>query len=100
MSLADMYEKIAAYDEEQYEELSDTEKTAAEYDAAGRIMARGFADELNKLAEGQVSFGKTTVKPAPKSPLMKSTGIASGPTPKLQAAAQRKPKKSTQLKGL
>ena len=54
MSLADMYEKIAAADqeiEEQYEELSDVEKTAAEYDAAGRIMARGFMDELNKLAQ-------------------------------------------------
>jgi hypothetical protein len=54
MSLTDMYEKIASYDEEieqQYSELSDTEKTAAEYDAAGRIMARGFADELNKLAQ-------------------------------------------------
>lgn len=54
MSLADMYEKIASYDEEieeQYEELTDTEKTAAEYDAAGRIMARGFMDELDKLAQ-------------------------------------------------
>ncbi len=54
MSLADMYEKIAAYDnevEEQHEELSEVEKVAAEHDAAGRIMARGFMDELNKLAQ-------------------------------------------------
>jgi hypothetical protein len=53
MSLADMYEKIAAADqdvEEQHDELSEIEKVASEYDAAGRIMARGFQDELNKLA--------------------------------------------------
>jgi len=55
MSLAEMYEKIASMDqdvEEQYEELNDVEKTAQEYDAAGRIMARGFMDELDKLAQG------------------------------------------------
>lgn len=52
MSLADLYEKIAAEDvEEQYEETSEIEKLAEEYDAAGRIMARGFMDELDKLAQ-------------------------------------------------
>ena len=69
MSLADMYEKIAAADqqiEEQYEDLSDVEKVAQEYDAAGRIMARGFQDELNKLAQA-----------------------ASGPTPGLIAQAKK-----------
>lgn len=30
----------------------DMMKVAAEYDAAGRIMARGFFDEFNKLAAG------------------------------------------------
>jgi len=68
MSLAEMYEKIASMDyeaEEQYEELNDVEKTAQEYDAAGRIMARGFMDELDKLA------------------------AASGPTPGVMGMAQQ-----------
>jgi hypothetical protein len=83
MSLADMYEKIAAADhevEEQYEELSDVEKVAEEYDAAGRIMARGFMDELNKLAQVKEHVPTHLVKkPAPK--------------PKAQAAAApRKPR--------
>ncbi|RKX67345.1 MAG: hypothetical protein DRP42_00675 [Tenericutes bacterium] len=43
MSLVDTYEKIAMADAERFEKL-------AEEDAAGRIMARGFMDELNKLA--------------------------------------------------
>lgn len=30
--------------------MSDLMKVAAEYDAAGRIMARGFVEEFNKLA--------------------------------------------------
>jgi len=34
-------------------------KVASEYDAAGRIMARGFYDEFNKLAQGM----ETTVSP-------------------------------------
>lgn len=99
MSLADMYEKIASYDydvEDQYEELSDTEKTAAEYDAAGRIMARGFADELSKLAETTVQFGKMKPLPSPQKTSMPPTG----PLPKVEAMAKKKPVKSRQLPGL
>ena len=44
MSLVDLLNEM----EEQDEEMS---KIAAEEDAAGRIMARGFVDELNKIAE-------------------------------------------------
>jgi hypothetical protein len=90
MSLADMYEKIAAYDgevEDQYEELSDTEKLAAEHDAAGRIMARGFMDELNKIAQ---------MPPAGPSPrLVKATGKKSWemPTPKEMPKPKAPPKK-------
>lgn len=76
MSLADFYEKIAAADnqepelddellkvamdqavmelaeEAQQEEFDDSIlKTAAEYDAAGRIMARAFFDEMLKEAQ-------------------------------------------------
>jgi len=32
---------------------NEDEKTAAEFDAAGRIMARGFIDEINKKDEPQ-----------------------------------------------
>ena len=37
-------------EQEYYEEQPDIIKVASEYDAAGRIMARGFYDEFNKLA--------------------------------------------------
>lgn len=50
MSLADLYEVMASNDEEMSKEASELEKIAAEENAAGRIMARGFMDELNKLA--------------------------------------------------
>lgn len=51
-TITEVYEKLAAEDE-------GIRKLAEEQDAAGRIMARGFADELSKLAEfgGQPSFG-------------------------------------------
>lgn len=38
------------YIEEEAEEAGGILKVAAEYDSAGRIMARGFFDEFNKLA--------------------------------------------------
>ncbi|MHC4644911.1 MAG: hypothetical protein ACYTBJ_05385 [Planctomycetota bacterium] len=48
----DKVAELAAYDDVAVNEEEAIEKVAAEYDAAGRIMARGFYDELNKLAEG------------------------------------------------
>jgi hypothetical protein len=59
MGLTEVYEKLAAADaviQEQEQEVMDK---LGEEDAAGRIMARGFADELSKLGEfgGQPSFG-------------------------------------------
>jgi len=68
MSLADLYLSLTEHDSAGEEEMldkiaelaaeediqgtegNDIEKLAAEYDAAGRIMARGFFDEFNKLA--------------------------------------------------
>lgn len=44
MSLAKFYETMVSDEEE-------IEKQAADEEAAGRIMARGFLDELHKLAE-------------------------------------------------
>jgi len=50
MSLSDLYDVMVSNDEEMFKEASEMEKLATEEDAAGRIMARGFMDELNKLA--------------------------------------------------
>lgn len=64
-TLADLYMQIASNDEVveddfdkvaaaaalgEYDEEVGVEKIAEEYDAAGRIMARGFYDEFQKLA--------------------------------------------------
>lgn len=51
MSLAEFLNEMEAADEELTKEAAELEKQAAEEDAAGRIMARGFMDELNKLAQ-------------------------------------------------
>ena len=56
-SLTDIYNDISSHDvaylekqAAQLQKTADLEKQAEEEDAAGRITARGFADELNKLA--------------------------------------------------
>lgn len=50
-SLTDLYNQlIVPQDEELEKQAGEMLKVAEEEDAAGRIMARGFADELNKLA--------------------------------------------------
>ena len=58
MSLAELYDYMEQADAEvEYEEKVASEeeygveKLAHEYDAAGRIMARGFMDEFMKIAE-------------------------------------------------
>lgn len=67
MSLVDVLSQLEQADEEM-------SKLAAEEEAAGRIMARGFVDELNKLAEDTASWimsampKKTAPKPAPAAP--------------------------------
>lgn len=69
MSLADLYNQIVETDEEiekmaaqeaveevtqQYPQKDDeTIKLASEYDAAGRILARGFFDEMLKEAQAE-----------------------------------------------
>jgi len=69
-SLTELYNQaILPMDEELEKQASELYKQAEEEDAAGRIMARGFADELNKLA--QPNFGENVgLKPrqAPKAP--------------------------------
>lgn len=50
-SLTEIYEQLNEVDGELEKEAEELHKLAEEEDAAGRIMARGFADELNKLIE-------------------------------------------------
>ncbi len=49
-SIAEIYEQLSAKDVEYLEKQAAEARVAEEEDAAGRIMARGFADELRKLA--------------------------------------------------
>lgn len=74
MSLADLYAVMESQDYEMQKEASEMEKLAAEEDAAGRITARGFMDELNKLAEGMAlpPASQPAKKPAP--PVQKTPG--------------------------
>ena len=51
-SLTEVYEQISERDAVYLEKAAEEKLAADEADAAGRIMARGFADELNKLAAG------------------------------------------------
>jgi len=75
MSLANFLNELEAQDEEMNKEAEKMNKLAAEEEAAGRIMARGFVDELNKLAE-----------------------VASGPSGKmLDMAAQAKQKSMSRM---
>ena len=62
MSLVDFLNEM----EEQDEEMS---KLAAEEDAAGRIVARGFMDELNKLAATQAGPVRGSGSDIPGGPL-------------------------------
>lgn len=50
-NLTDIHQQLSANDQVYLEKQAEAIKIAEEEDAAGRIMARGFADELNKLAE-------------------------------------------------
>ncbi len=50
MSLSNFYSKMTAGEYELEKEAHELEKLAAEEEAAGRITARGFMDELYKLA--------------------------------------------------
>jgi hypothetical protein len=49
-NLTDVYNQFASIDDELEKQASEMVKQAEEEQFAGRIMARGFADEMNKLA--------------------------------------------------
>jgi hypothetical protein len=52
MGLVDIHETLSSYDAELEKEAAVEYEKLAEEDAAGRIMARGFMDELQKIAGG------------------------------------------------
>ena len=63
-SLTDLYnEAIVPMDVELEKQATEMVKQAEEEDAAGRIMARGFADELNKIAGNEPPSPTRTATP-------------------------------------
>lgn len=68
MSLANLHQRLDSKDRELLEKQAAEEYQRGEEMAAGKIMARGFYDELSKLAE----WGMPTPSTIPSKPL--STG--------------------------
>lgn len=65
-SLTEIHEKLAAADNVIAAQNAELEKEAAEEEAAGRITARGFYDELSKLAAGAMGAEGPGMAPEPK----------------------------------
>lgn len=69
----------AEVEDQMQDETPDIIKIASEYDAAGRIMARGFYDEFNKLAgnmDTDVSLNQMTESPsAASTPALGDRGL-------------------------
>lgn len=78
MSLVDVLNQLENADEEMEKEAQELEKIAAEEEAAGRITARGFMDELNKLAQG-MQFKPQKVGPSAAALPKKNIGGALPP---------------------
>ena len=53
MNLQDLYEEVASETVVEEQEKVAMDKVASEYEAAGRFMAMGFFDELEKIASGK-----------------------------------------------
>lgn len=105
-TLTDIYNDISAHDQEYLEKHAEQIKVAEEEDAAGRIMARGFADELHKLAqEPEVKgFADKTKKLTPPGGTVKTKGYqvgggATGPGPSAVQGRTIKAPKVPTLKG-
>lgn len=66
MSLVHIHEQLSSVDSELEKEAAVEYEKLAEEDAAGRIMARGFMDELHKIAQGLAPIGGAeTIKSKP-----------------------------------
>jgi len=74
-NLTDVYNQFSAIDDDLEKQASEMVKQAEEEEFAGRIMARGFADELNKLAAPQ--YGK--IQGAGPDPRAGGTRMAEAP---------------------
>ncbi len=72
-SLTDVYNTVASRDADLEKQAAELYKQAEEEDAAGRIMARGFADELNKLA-APYTAGENVTDTGPKGGAFKGPG--------------------------
>ena len=74
-SLTEFYDtQLVPLDAELEKQAAEMEKQAAEENYCGRIMARGFADELNKIANDMMRYGtgagkKQQQKPAAPPPI-------------------------------
>lgn len=104
MSLTDVYNTLSARDQELEKEAAIELEKQAEEDAAGRIMARGFYDELQKLAES-ANFGDSSKQVGSKGPgkTIKSKGYdtgggATGPSFGGTSRRQHKAPKAPKLK--
>ena len=58
MGLSELFETFETQEIEKVAEVEETEEAAGELVAAGRFMARGFADELEKIAKAHPSSHK------------------------------------------
>ena len=67
MSLTDLYNEMTTIDKQMEKEAEEMYKISAEEEAAGRFVARGFIDEINKLAQ-QMPRTPTMMVPPPKGP--------------------------------
>lgn len=78
VDFAKMAEQLADQEAQEQTESPDIVKIAAEYDSAGRIMARGFYDEFCKLAEGVTTAPDnqtTESESAAKTPALGERGL-------------------------
>nr|NIR12959.1 hypothetical protein [Desulfobacterales bacterium] len=87
MSLVDVLNQLETADEEMEKEAQEHEKIAAEEEAAGRITARGFMDELNKLAQA-MQFKPEKVGPSAAALPKKNIGGALPPPVKPGSVVQ------------
>jgi len=89
-NLTDVYNQLSAADAVYLEKHAAQVKIAEEEDAAGRIMARGFADELTKLATpGQQPppGGSIPLPPATPKPVNTGANVSLGTKGAVRAPA-------------
>jgi len=84
-NLTDVYNQLSAADAVYLEKHAAQVKIAEEEDAAGRIMARGFADELTKLAAGAPPVAQPPKQVVPP----KQPRVQAGPAPSNETRPNR-----------